>query len=100
MDLNLVIHYDKSYIGILKCIRIRESEKVAEYSAVIEKSKNIILVSSSWTKYLNVINLCSRTFLQDLFARFFLKMAPRDTKELVPFRSITWMISFHQMETL
>ena len=62
MDLNLVIHYDKSYIGIFKCIRIRESEKVVEYSAVIEKSKSIILVSSSWTKYFNVINLFSRTF--------------------------------------
>ena len=30
MDLSLIIHYDKSYIGIFKYIRIRESEKVVE----------------------------------------------------------------------
>ena len=30
MDLSLIIHYDKSYIGIFKYVRIRESEKVVE----------------------------------------------------------------------
>ena len=30
MDLNLIIHYDKSYIGIFKDISITESEKVVE----------------------------------------------------------------------
>ena len=30
MDLSLTIHYNKSYIGIFKYIRIRESEKVEE----------------------------------------------------------------------
>ena len=35
-----------------------------------EESKSIILVSSKWTKYLNVRNYWSWAFLQDLFARF------------------------------
>ena len=30
MDLSLIIHYDKSYLGIFKDIPIRESEKVVE----------------------------------------------------------------------
>ena len=30
MDLSLIIHYDKSYIGIFKDIGITESEKAAE----------------------------------------------------------------------
>ena len=37
-----------------------------------------------------------RIYLYD----FYPKMAPRDTKELVTFRSITRMLSFYQMETL
>ena len=40
MDLSLIIHYDKSYLGIFKDIPIRESEKLWRYS-VVNSSRNI-----------------------------------------------------------
>ena len=41
MDLSLIMHYDKSYIGIFKDISITESEKVVEVHVVIS-SWNIL----------------------------------------------------------
>ena len=51
-----------------------------------EESKSIILVSSKWTKYLNVRNYWSWAFLQDLFARFLSQNGTKGYKRISYFQ--------------